>query len=155
MYQTFSLVYLYLLSLDTSGILYMYKSFGHRFRQGSIRTYKSYGCLDSSLKSPLKGQYHEIVLLRFYLKLLLPVPLDKSRNKLDFFWLFAEIFDFSVTSPVSKTPAKHKLPTSLTTGEESLTGVNNTSKWCFCSLNLLLYCQWHRWGISQQCQWHW
>ncbi len=50
----------------------------------------------------------------FSLKLLLLVPLDKSRNDSVFFRLFAEIFDYFGASPVSMTLAKHTLPASLT-----------------------------------------
>ncbi len=77
--------------------------------------------------------------LVFFFKQLLLAPVDKPSNDFDFFRIFAEIFDYFGTSPVSTTPAMHALPVSLTpvnnffpvslvsdtfTVLESFTGVN-------------------------------
>jgi hypothetical protein len=58
----------------------------------------------------LKGQCHEIFhLWFFFFKQLLLVPVDMPSNDIDFFRIFAEIFDFSGALPVSTTPAKQTL----------------------------------------------
>ncbi len=58
--------------------------------------------------------------LAFFFKLFLLGPVDMPRNYFNFFWLFAEIFDYFGASPVSTTLAMHALPVSLTL-------VNNSS----------------------------
>jgi hypothetical protein len=47
--------------------------------------------------------------LIFFIKQLLLAPVDKPNNDLDFFLIFAEIFDFSDASPVSMTPVKQTI----------------------------------------------
>jgi hypothetical protein len=47
--------------------------------------------------------------LVFFFKQLLLVPVGKPINDFDFFRIFAEIFDFSDASPVSRTPVKQTI----------------------------------------------
>jgi hypothetical protein len=45
----------------------------------------------------------------FFFKQLLLAPVDKPSNDLNFFRIFANIFDFSGALPVSLTPAKQTI----------------------------------------------
>jgi hypothetical protein len=69
----------------------------------------SFSCvsLDSEEKHYLKGQCHEIFILRFFVNLLLLVPEDMTRN--DFFRIFEELLDYLGASLVSLTPAKSRV----------------------------------------------
>ncbi len=107
--------------------------------------------------------------LVFFIKLFLLGPVDMPRNDFNFFWLFAEIFDYFGASPASMTPAKHALPVSFTpvsnfspvsttplsdtfTVLESFTGVNDTGKKFLTGVidtgkASIRRCQWHRWNM--------
>ncbi len=64
----------------------------------------SYEPLICYAKGPLKGTVPpDFSPLVFFFKQLLLAPIDKPSNDLDFFRIFAKIFDFSGASPVSLT----------------------------------------------------
>ncbi len=95
-------------------------------------------------KGTVSGDFLPLV---FFFKQLLLAPVDKPSNDLDFFQIFAEIFDYFGASPVSTTLAMHALLVSLTpvnnflpvsttpvsdtfTVLKSFTGVNDTCNAC-------------------------
>jgi hypothetical protein len=74
----------------------------------------------------LKGTVpRDFLPLVFFFKQLLLASVDKPSNDFDFFWIFAEIFDYFGASPVSTTPVSD---TFTFTVLESFTGVNDTGK---------------------------
>ncbi len=60
----------------------------------------------ASLKGTVPPDFSPLI---FFFKQLLLAPVDKPSNDFDFFWIFADIFDFSGASPVLLTPAKQTI----------------------------------------------
>jgi hypothetical protein len=57
-------------------------------------------------QNDLKGQCHEIFYSGFFIKQLLPVPLDTPRKDLEFFRIYEELFVFVIKSSVYSPPGR-------------------------------------------------